>query len=290
MKICILVPTFKRNAELLRLLEQLASLRARYKGPASFDVCVTDSNDANPQASILRARCDTYLINPSEGFDDNMLSAYSKLLPKYDYLFSISDDDMLSRGVINPLDIIEVSTRSECDAMLFEHYEFAGSQFSPAPATLKSSPYPGPAFFEAGSPHMTRLMMGYIPRHAGLLYRSDFVLRNLEKMNCFRDSLHLYAVPFHLALASGTANFVGYPLVYFNSDAKDTGAWDDHRKVFDGILHYLLAAKKQLSPEQHSEMTNGFMRWYLGEKGAARQYIKADLPSEEQVLQMLAAT
>ena len=71
-RICILIPTYKRNEFLERLLEFVSRALQDYRGPNIYGVVITDSDHSNPTASRLSGLNQiSYVLNPGKGFDDN---------------------------------------------------------------------------------------------------------------------------------------------------------------------------------------------------------------------------
>lgn len=286
MRVCILIPTYKRNESLIRLLHQLSECMSTYRGPLSLEVCVTDSEGNNPKRQEIEQLCDRYLVNPGIGFDSNMYSAYEKVIPTCDFVFSASDDDLLAKGFAHPLDILEVAIRQDRDAVLFDHFEYKAG---PDPQTyiLQAGPYSRPAIFEEGCSGFQTMMSFYIPRHTGLLYKSSYLQEIYGKLEGFLGSFHLYAVPFHLSQQKGTAHFFAYPLMYFNTDQKDDGAWENRRAVFEGLLKYFLTSQKVLNPDNFAKMKPYFMQAYLKDKSSMRPVGDRQLPTEAEILAMV---
>ncbi len=283
MKVCILIPTYKRHASLIRLLREVGEYRSSYSGNFSFEICVTDSDPGNPGRQEIEALCDSYLVNPGEGFDSNMYSAYGQVSQTSDFVLSMSDDDLFARGFAHPFDLLEVAARRNQDAVLFDHFELRSGS-APKTYELKGGPYNRVSFLEPDSPSFQKVMSFYIPRHAGLIYKSSHLREIRSKLKRFIGSLHLYAVPFQLARQKGTAHFFGYPLVYFNTDEKEDGAWDSHRAVFDGLVQYFRACRDILPSASYEAMKPGFMRMYLGDNSVMRASIKGHLPSEAEIM------
>ncbi|OBY24281.1 glycosyltransferase family 2 protein [Leisingera sp. JC1] len=289
MKVCILIPTYKRHASLLRLLHQIGEYKSTYRGDLSFEICVTDSEPGNPRRREIEALCDSYLVNPGDGFDSNMHSAYQRVSQTCDFVLSISDDDLFAKGFAHPFDLLEVAARQNQDAILFDHLELR-SEAAPQNYNLKEGPYNRVSFLEPDSALFHKVMLFYIPRHAGLFYKSTHLQKIHGKLEAFIGSLHLYAVPFQLAWQKGTAHYFGYPLVYFNADEKEDGAWSAHRAVFDGLVQYFGACKHIMPSARYEAMKPGFMRFYLGDNSMMRASIKGQLPSETEVMAALAET
>ena len=72
MKICLLITTYRRDIQLVRLLSQIMDLRSKYTGSAVFETAVTDSELDNAARHILEPLCDLYVNNKGSGFDDNL--------------------------------------------------------------------------------------------------------------------------------------------------------------------------------------------------------------------------
>lgn len=288
MKICLLVPTYRRNVQLLRLLSQIRHLRSYHSGRALFKTVVTDSDPENQGSNLVRQLCDLYVIKKGIGFDDNLLHAYSDLAGRYDFFFSISDDDLFSSGRISPLDLLETAARQRQDAVLFNHCEYRSADMLAAELKYAlAPPFYGNPSFTNDQALLRRHFLGYLPRHVGLLYRASHIVRNLCEISRFRNTLHLYAAPFMLALEKDTAAFFDYPLNYFSAEVHRDGAWEDWTKVFMGLYRFLVAAKGVLSSDSFEIAKAGFLANYLGDNSWLRRMLAGNVPSEARLLEQL---
>ncbi|MFS4581329.1 hypothetical protein [Phaeobacter sp. C3_T13_0] len=285
MKICIVIPTYRRNVQIVRLLSQLAKLREAYKGQAEYTVFVTDSDQANPACEIIKSLCDRYILNKGTGFDDNLFHYYQDHAGYFDFVFSCSDDDLFACGPVNALDLLEVAARQDRAAVHFNHFEYKtdSAECTEMQYTLSPAAYHLPDLSNNPEKLRERFLWGP-PRHVGLLYKSSHIAGLLDKLPAFRGTLHLYAVPFMCALESGEASFFDYPLNYFSAEVEKDGAWESTANVFHGLLQYLIASKQLLSPQGFEIAHTGFMHAYLGQAAWLRNIISAPLPTEAEVL------
>ncbi|AUQ70801.1 hypothetical protein [Phaeobacter inhibens] len=285
MKICIVIPTYRRNVQLVRLLSQLAELRETYMGQAEYSVFVTDSDLNNPASDIIQQLCDRYILNKGTGFDDNLFYFYKDYAGAFDFVFSCSDDDLFNCGPVNALDLLEVAVRQDKAAVHFNHFEYKTDcpDSMDMSYTLSPAAYHLPALSDDPEKFRARFLWGP-PRHVGLLYKSSHIAGLLDTMTTFRGTLHLYAVPFMCALESEDASFFDYPLNYFSAAVAKDGAWENTANVFHGLLQYLIASKQLLNPESFEIAQRGFMRTYFGKSAWLRKMISAPLPTETEVL------
>ena len=134
MNICFLIPTYKRNLSLKRLLGSLSHALSTYRGPNIYRIVVTDSDHSNPSATTLsRLPSVTYILNPGKGFDDNMYHAYLRFATQSDYIFSISDDDLPVPYPPNVLDWIDIAAAQGQHACLLNHFDYemiGGGEYS----------------------------------------------------------------------------------------------------------------------------------------------------------------
>lgn len=288
MKICLVITTYRRDIQLVRLLSQIMDLRSKYTGRAVFETVVTDSEIDNAARHILEPLCDLYVTNKGSGFDDNLLHFYADHARNYDFIFSIGDEDVFSCGQVNPLDLLELAARQEHDAVLFNHCEYRSADMlaSELAYTLSSAFYTNPKLMDEPEA-FRRHFLGHVPRHVGLLYRTSFIIENLGKLAAFRNTLHLYAVPFTLALEKSRAMFFDYPLNYFSADGTGDGPSEDWTNVFMGLYGFLLAAKAILSPASFAITKQGFMANYLNDRSWLRGSLSQSVPSEAQILREL---
>ncbi|MQQ08443.1 hypothetical protein GFB49_08265 [Epibacterium sp. SM1979] len=290
MKICLLVPTYKRNIPLVRLLTQMHQRRSQYTGPCEFHVAVTDSDRNNEARHIIEPLCDKYITNEGVGFDDNMYFFYSKYLDGYDYVLSISDDDLLSVGSLNPLDLIELATKGKADAVLFGHRSYTTPDINAMDfqLTLQSHFYDRELFHES-SETFRLFMLGYIPRHIGIMYRCSLIQNYLPQVELFRDTLHLFAAPFMLAARDNKIEFADVSLAYFNDDQKGDGAWQNETSVISGLIKFQKVCKTLMSPADYEILERGFWAHYFGNGAMLRSLIRKNFPSEGSIRAALAA-
>ena len=71
-RVCIVIFTYPRNAELLRVARQCREIIQNYRGHNHYELCVSDSDPANPIAPLPAEWNARYLTNPGKGFDDNI--------------------------------------------------------------------------------------------------------------------------------------------------------------------------------------------------------------------------
>ncbi|WP_260093201.1 hypothetical protein [Phaeobacter inhibens] len=285
MKICIVIPTYRRNVQLVRLLSQLAELRGTYMGQAEYSVFVTDSDPNNPASDIIQQLCDRYILNKGTGFDDNLFYFYKDYAGAFDFVFSCSDDDLFNCGPVNALDLLEVAARQDKAAVHFNHFEYKTDSPDGMEMrySLSSAAYNLPALTDDPEA-LRRRFLGLLPRHVGMLYKSSHITGLLDQLPAFRGTLHLYAVPFMCAVESGEAVFFDYPLNYFSAEVGDDGAWENKVNVYYGLLQYLVASKALLSRESFELTRRGFMGNYLGQSAWLRRLIPEDLQHETEVL------
>lgn len=288
LNICIVVPTYKRNVQLVRLLSQLADLREAYKGPTEYSVFVTDSDPANPAHEIIKPLCDRYILNKGTGFDDNLFHFYQDHADAFDFVFSCSDDDLFTCGPVNALDLLEIAARQDRAAVHFNHFEYKSNNPESMEMTYSLLPaaYKWPNLTDNPGA-LRKRFLGQLPRHVGLLYKSSHIIGLLDHLLAFRGTLHLYAVPFMCALETDEASFFDYPLNYFSVEVRSDGAWQNRANVFHGLLQYLIASKSLLSSESFELAQRGFMKNYLGQSAWLRRLIPDRLPQESEVLSMI---
>lgn len=285
MKICLLITTYKRNIQLMRLLTQISFLKKSYSGEACFYTLVTDSDHHNPLSSDIKNVCDTYIRNEGFGFDDNIFHSYRLHSVNYDFIFSISDDDLFNEGGFNPLDVIELAAKRGKDAVLFNHCEYRSPDMlaDDLVYTLSNNFYQNPRLMLQPD-ELRRQFLGYVPRHVGIMYKSQHIIENINIINLFRDTLHLYAAPFIVSLQKKSALFIDYPINRFSSEVTNDGAWEDRRKVFFGLYRFLIVSKFILDPGSFQLAKKGFMQHYLGERSWLRKSLIGPLPSEAEML------
>lgn len=284
MKICILIPTYNRNNSLIKLIKQLNTFLSDYKGCNNYFLCVTDSNPHNELSEIIANNVSLYIINQGQGFDDNLWYFYKNHASNYDYLLSISDDDMFAISQINPLDIIDVAIKKNDRVILFNHLDFLIEEnglIRVSDRLYKS------AAFSFNSIFLFHYFLSSLPRHVGILYSIQVIEEHIEKMELFRDTLHLYAVPFIIEAQNGTVIFFDYPLFYFCANPKNEGAWEDKSAVFHGLMSFLKKSKTILHTDAYKIAKEGFFKHYLGNNSWLRSALECDLPNQEYVIDYL---
>jgi hypothetical protein len=247
--VALLVTTYRRNEALTRLVAELAGRVARHAGPNRYFVCVADSDRANrvelpPGVSVI--------VNPGEGFDDNLLAAFRFLAGNCDFVFAIADDDLPEPGadLLNRLDAVLADDPP--DVVLFNHR-----------LQRRAEPdEPGRRFYSADElpnllvdpvPVLTRRL----PSYAGIFYRAAFVESIRDELMRLRGSLHLYAAPIFIAADRGRFRFSDHAVVRFDDSPKADGAWESTFKVHQGLLRFLGGMQALLSPGAHAHLVHG---------------------------------
>jgi hypothetical protein len=95
------------------------------------------------------------------------------------------------------------------------------------------------------------------------MYSVPALLRNIEKIAQFKNTLHLYAAPFLFAARDGSACFANYPLLCFSNNGATDGAWEHGDRVFNGLLRFAKLLKQHLSSVDYSTAISGFMASYF---------------------------
>ena len=287
MKICILIPSYKRNRDLFRILGQIKALKDSYEGSNQYTILVADSDPINPQAMDVEKSCDQRIINPGNGFDENIKNYYLNYARDFDWTFSISDDDLFSSASIHPFEIIDIATRSKAEVVVFNHIDFRST--NDGKITLLNRHYQelnlalDPKFLAA---YFLRLL----PRHVGLLYSRSAFLRSGLHLSLFDRTRHLYAIPLIQSSLEGAVTFFDYPLCYFCVDQKNDGAWENNSLVFDGLLNFLVSLKTLLEPEHYLIAKEGFLVNYLGANSWLRRDLAGSgvrLRSEDEISKLL---
>lgn len=300
LRIALLVPTFRRPQALAALLDEVAALQARYAGRNRWQLVVTDSERDNPRAAAIAARCAQYLRNPGEGFDDNLLAAWAALAPTHDWVFSISDDDRFDLDRLpggsgcHPWERIDAALAAPADpaapwALLFDH---RGCERSPGGEPLPRARYYGDAALAGDLAGQRRLFLGLPPRHAGLALAGPYLQRCLPLLAPFRGSLHLYVVPFLLALAEGRHRYVDHSVVLFHDAVKADGAWAHGGRVVEGLLQLLAGLAELLPTEAWQLACAGFWANFLGPGAWLRRQLAeagCTLPPSEDALAVIEA-
>jgi hypothetical protein len=287
MKICILIPSYKRNRELFRLLGQIRALKDSYEGSNQYTILVADSDPINLQATDIEENCDQRIINPGNGFDENIKNYFLNYAMDFDWTFSISDDDLFSLASIHPFEIIDTATRSKAEVVIFNHIDFRST--NNGKINLLNRHYLEPKL-SLDSNFLSAYFLRLLPRHVGLLYSRSAIIRSRPHFSLFNRTLHLYTIPVIQSSLERAVTFFDYPLCYFCVDQKSDGAWENNSLVFDGLLNFLVSLKTVLQPEYYLIAKEGFLVNYLGTNSWLRRDLADSgirLRSEDEILRLL---
>jgi hypothetical protein len=283
-RICLLIPTHKRNIALLRIVNQCQELIRQYQGHNSYEVSVTDSDPANSIAPALTAI--NYSINPGTGFDDNLYYFWRNNVDRYDFVFTISDDDLFMPG-LNALYLIDAAAASGENVVMFNHRDYTRQ----ATGSIQL----GALFYADLGAMLNRTsllnsLLTLLPRHISTLYSTSWLKANLDSMAAFRGTLHLYAAPIVFAAVNRTLMFVDYALCMYDTSEKADGAWALGADVLNGLAQFLKVLKSVLPLESYMVAERGFFGNYLGRDCWLRKSIKPSLQtqSEEEIRALLA--
>jgi len=287
MKICILILTYKRNADLSRLLGQVNEHRVSYAGENTYSIWVADSDPLNPERQSIERACDRRIINPGAGFDDNILNFFENYSQEFDFTLSISDDDIFHLCPFHPFYILDAAVRSQKGVILFNHCEYTVSE--KAEINILNKFY-ADNLLSVDSAVSSCFFLYYLPRHVGILYSKGSIQRCLGDLARFRNTQHLYAVPLVMAARDRDFLFFDYPLFYFSTDINNGGAWESHVKVFEGVLKFLIELRALVSTDEYKYAKEGFLKNYLGTDAFLRRYLEtrgAQLPTLEEVMALI---
>lgn len=286
MQVCILIPTYKRNDSLLRLLAQCNKIISNHHGPINYSITVTDSDPGNPKRAAIEKLCTTYLINPGSGFDDNLFFFYKDHAPRHDYVLSISDDDLFTESMENPLTALDQAILNKKAVTIFNHRDFTHT----ADKTIViGAEYYNRATLSLDRACLKKHLLANIPRHIGLLYSNSAIQTSIRVMPKFRGTRHLYAVPLTLAEPE-SISLSNASLFSFCNDAPSGGAWESEEKVFSGLIQYLGACKEILPRSEFETMRDGFFQKYFGKNAWLRQFLenrKHRLPDERDIYNLI---
>jgi hypothetical protein len=253
--VAILVTTFRRNAKLLRLVKQLASFIADYRGPNRYFICVADSDRHNPVTLPPGVSC---VINPGEGFDDNLLSAFRALSGAADFVFAMGDDD-LPTPFVNPLTLIDAALNgADSDVILFNHVSYVeaediqlGDRYYRVAEVVNLCYEP------------LSIIGRRLPRYIAIAYRTSFLDTLRPQLAKFRGTLHAYAVPVLIAAVAKRFSFFDYPVCLFDRADKADGAWVDDLKITDGLRQFLTEIRAHVPEADYAQIEDGFRRNYF---------------------------
>lgn len=85
--------------------------------------------------------------------------------------------------------------------------------------------------------------------------------------------------------------FFDYPLFLFSNDITNGGAWENHVKVFKGLLKFLIELRALVPEHEYRIAIDGFLSNYLGRDAWLRRDIEKQglqLPTHEFVSELLA--
>jgi hypothetical protein len=287
MKICILITTYNRNNYLINLIEKINYFFSQYNGTNNYFLCITDSNTNNEISELIASKCNHYLINQGSGFDDNLYYFYKNHAHNYDYILSISDDDMFAIHTINPLEIIDLTIKTNSNVILFNHFNFFYEDEQRIKVLEREY---NSAAFSFNKNFLFNHSISLLPKHIGIIYSSEVILKNIEKIELFRNTLHLYAVAFVIEAQKGEVMFIDYPLFYFSNKPKNEGAWENKELVFTGLMKFLKMLKLIINADAYEIAKQGFFKNYFGSNAWLRKTIFMGggiIPSEDNVYSYL---
>ncbi len=286
-KVAIVIFTYKRNEALLRLIVQCRGFLDSYRGHNRYELCVSDSDRMNPMAPLPSGFGVKYAVNPGSGFDDNVYHFWQNSIDKYDFILSISDDDLFAPW-LNPLYLLDAAMESGHQAALFNHRYF--TRDASGNVDLGTLNFVETELMYDRSSLLLRLLRNP-PSHVGLLYSTKLLKVTLPKAREFRGTLHLYAVPAILAAASNTLLYSEHVLCLFQRACKADGAWNVSEDVLNGLVLFLKKLKQLFPPELYRVAEEGYFSeffgtdcWLRGELGNS-----PTLKSEQQIRELLAA-
>ncbi len=287
-RVCILILTYKRNDALLRLISQCREIIDTYRGHNIYELCVTDSDPNNPIAPLPPHLNVRYSINPGSGFDDNLYFFWCNNVDKYDFIFSIGDDDMFAPW-LNPLYLLDAAIDTGNQVALFNNRNFKWLSSSNFDLGHVDFPEIGLIFDKA---LLLQRVLKVLPSHVGILYSTKLLKITLKKASEFRGTLHLYAVPVIFAAAANTLFFSEYVLCLYHNDGVTDGAWSASDHVMNGLVDFLKKLKQLLPPDLYSVAEAGYFHFYFGPNSWLRQKLRHNpsLKSEQQIRMILAST
>jgi hypothetical protein len=259
-----------------------------YSGANSYSVWVADSDPINPDAANIEDKCDRRIVNPSVGFDGNILNYFKNHSQEFDFTLTISDDDLFSSSQLNPFLVLDLALESGKGIILFNHYDCSisdGAQMS-----IIGRHYVDSGLALGGS-YLSRYFLQLLPQHVGIMYSKMSIQRCLIELERFQGTQHLYAIPFLIEAIDGNVLFFDYPLFLFSMDTTNGGAWENHVKVFSGLLKFLVELRTLVPENEYQIAKDGFLSNYLGNDAWLRRDIEKQglqLPTHEYVSELLA--
>jgi hypothetical protein len=283
LKICILILTYKRNLDLFRVLRQVNGVRREYSGGNEYHIWVADSDSLNPEKLKIKRYCDVLIVNPEIGFDSNIFNYFKNYSYEFDYTLTVSDDDLFNVFELNPFDFIDLSVKSNKGVILFNHYDF---KINAECEILISSKHYKDNFIGRDSQKIKSYFLNILPRHIGILYSKASIQTCEDVLIKFKNTHHLYAVPFMLSVLNDDLFYLDYPLLCFYNAFKNDGAWKNHVAIFEGLIKFLLEFRELVNEEQYIEMKEGFKTNYIGNEAWLRRSIEKQgliLPAYENI-------
>jgi glycosyltransferase involved in cell wall biosynthesis len=287
-RVCILIPTYKRNDALLRVLSQCLEFIDKYHGHNCYELCVADSDPNNPMVPLPPHLKVNYSVNPGKGFDENLYYFWLNNVDSYDFIFSMSDDDIFTPG-LNPLYLLDAAIDSGHQVVMFNHRYY---KWQPnGNIEIGIVVYPDIELALDKKLLLHRLLTT-LPSHIATLYSTTLLKITLNKVSEFRSTLHLYAVPVLIAAAANTLLFSDYVLCLYHDEFKKDGAWSVSEDVINGLAEFLKKLKQLLPADLYRIAEVGFFNSYLGANCWLRQQMGQNprVKSEEQIREMLASS
>ena len=289
-RVCILILTYKRNDALLRIVNQSRDMLDKYRGHNRYELCVADSDPNNPIAPLPPHLKVQYTVNPGTGFDDNIYHFWLNNVDKYDFIFSISDDDIFTPW-LNPLYLLDAAIDTGHQMVMFNHrcYKFQPNGQIELDSTVS---FPDAELLVWDKTRLQRRVLTTLPSHIGLLYSTKLLKITLKKASEFRNTLHLYAVPIIFAAAANSLLFSDYILCLYHSDLKTDGAWSVSEDVMNGLVDFLKKLRQLLPPNLYGIAEAGFFSFYFSHDCWLRKQLRhnPNLKSEEQIREVLASS
>lgn len=287
-RVCILILTYKRNDALLRLINQIRTMLETYRGHNRYELCVADSDPNNPIAPLPPHLKVQYSVNPGSGFDDNIYNFWLNNVDKYDFIFSISDDDVFTPW-LNPLYLMDAAIDTGNQMVIFNHrcYKLGPNNEIELDSTVN---FPDAELLVWDKSQLQRRTLTTLPSHVGLLYSTRLLKATLKKASEFRNTLHLYAVPIIFAAAANSLLFSDYILCLYRTEVKTDGAWSASEDVMNGLVEFLKKLKQLLPPNLFDIAETGFFSFYFSRDSWLRKQLQdnPNLKSEEQIREILA--
>ena len=257
----------------------------QYHGHNHYEICVADSDPNNPIAPLPPDLKVHYSINPGSGFDDNIYYFWRNNVDKYDFILSMSDDDLFVPW-LNSLYLLDAAMDTGNQAALFNHRHFTSQPNGHI--ELGAMNYRDVGLL-CNKNQLLHTVLSSAPSHVGILYSTKLLKVTLDKAWEFRNTLHLYGVPIIFAAASNTLLYSDYTLCLYQNDKKNDGAWTVSENVMNGLVDFLKKLKQLLPPDLYSIAEAGFFRFYFERNSWLRQTLGHNpmLNSEERIREII---